>query len=59
MTDLPVDEQEVGREAEQGGNSGGNRQVALKVVLETHKGESCLSLGVLRAWGRVAFTVPR
>lgn len=45
MTDLPVDEQEVGREAEQGGNSGGNRQVALKVVLETHKGESCLSLG--------------
>lgn len=41
--DLPVDKQEVSHQAQQGGHSGGNCQVALKVVLETHK-EGCLLL---------------
>lgn len=42
--DIPVDKQEVGHKAQQGGHSGGNRQVALKVVLETHRKGGCLSL---------------
>lgn len=42
--DLPVDKQEVSNQAQQGGHGRGNCQVALKVVLETHKEGGCLSL---------------
>lgn len=42
--DLPVDKQEVSHQKQQGRHSGSNRQVALKVVLETDKEGGCLSL---------------
>lgn len=41
---LPVDQQEVGHEAQQGGYGGGDGKVALKVVLEAQK------------WGAVVVT---
>lgn len=49
--DLPVDKQEVSHQAQQGRHSGSNCQVALKVVLETHKEEAACHSGVVRVEG--------